>query len=183
MTCIVGIETPGGVMLGADSMGGDSTYWTAMPAAEPKVFRLGHYVIGFTYSFRMGDLLRYHASLPVPPERGSIHRHMVTRVIPALRLILKEHGFATTKDGAEVGGDFLIGARGTLFHIQQNYAVQRAAFGYDAAGCGAQSALGALSCAQGQPRARLRAALIAAERHNMGVRGPWRFVAEKGRRG
>jgi len=176
MTCIVGIETSRGVMLGGDSMGGESIYWTAMTSAEPKVFRLGAYVLGFTSSFRMGDLLRYHADLPEPPVRGSLHRHMVIDVVPVLRSVLKDHGFATTKEGAEVGGDFLIGVRGALFHVQSNYAVQRATFGYDAAGCGAQSALGALSCARGTPRARLRAGLVAAERHNLGVRGPWRFV-------
>jgi hypothetical protein len=179
MTCIVGIETPKGVMLAADSMGGEGTYWTAMTSAEPKVFRLGAYVLGFTTSFRMGDLLRYHAALPAPPARGPLHRHMVLKVVPVLRSVLKDHGFATTKEGGEVGGDFLIGVRGALFHVQSNYAVQRATFGYDAAGCGAQSALGALSCAKGEPRARLRAALVAAERHNMGVRGPWSFATER----
>lgn len=177
MTCIVGVETKRGILLGADSLGGESTYWTATTSAEPKVFRIGPYVLGFTTSFRMGDLLRYHAALPEPPAGArALHRHMVVKVVPVLRATLKDHGFATTRDGGEVGGDFLIGVRGALFHVQSNYAVQRATFGYDAAGCGAQSALGALSCAKGVPRARLRAALEAAERHNMGVRGPWHFV-------
>jgi hypothetical protein len=180
MTCIVGIETEAGVILGADSMAGEATYWTADTAVEPKVFRVGPYVLGFTTSFRMGELLRYHLALPPPPARGPFHRHMVTGVIPAIRACFKEHGFATSKDGAEVGGDFLIGVHGQLYHVQSNYHVGRSPHGYDAAGCGAQSALGALSATDGRkPRGRLRAALVAAERHNMGVRGPWRFVTER----
>lgn len=179
MTCIVGIETSNGVILGADSMAGEATYWTADIAVEAKVFRVGAYVIGFTTSFRMGEILRYHLALPSPP-RARLHRHMVTVVVPAVRACFKEHGFATSKEGAEVGGDFLIATQGELYHVQSNYHVGRSPHGYDAAGCGAQSALGALSATHGKrPRDRLRAALVAAERHNMGVRGPWRFVAER----
>jgi hypothetical protein len=180
VTCIVGIETRVGVLLGADSMGGDTTYWTALTTAEPKVFRSGEYVLGFTTSFRMGDLLRYHLALP-PPERRPLHRHLVTHVVPAIRECLKGGGFATTKEGAETGGDFLLGVAGQFFHIRGDYSVQRAQHGYDSAGSGAQTALGALAVARGAPRTRLRSALAAAERHNMGVRGPFRFAAEQAR--
>jgi hypothetical protein len=180
MTCIVGIETPRGVMLGADSMAGEFTYWTAGEHAEPKVFRVGPYVIGFTSSFRMGDLLRYHLALPDPPARAS-HKHMVTKVVPAVRALFRAHGFATTKEGAEVGGDFLVGVSGALYRVSSDHQVSRSRYGYAAVGSGAQTALGALSAIANPRRAResLRAAPEAAARHSMGVRGPWRFIAER----
>jgi hypothetical protein len=180
MTCIVGIETPRGVVLGADSLGADPESWSASEHAEPKVFRVGPYVIGFTTSFRMGDILRYHVTLPKPPAQAPLHRHLVTKVVPVLRAAFRRHGFLASKEGADVGGDFLIGVRGRLFHVFADHQVGRAAHGYDAAGCGAQSALGALSvCADvKRPRESLRRALVAAERHNMGVRGPWKFLGE-----
>jgi hypothetical protein len=112
MTCIVGIETPRGVLLGADSMSAETTCWTADVCVEPKVFRAGAYVMGFTTSFRMGDLLRHQARLEPPSGRGSLHRHLVTKVIPALRELFKGGGFATSKDGAESGGCFLLGRAG-----------------------------------------------------------------------
>lgn len=179
MTCIVGIETDRGVLLGADSMAGDAAYWGADTHTTPKLFRVGPYVFGFTTSFRMGDLLRYHLTLPMPPKTR-LHRHMVIAVVPAVRACLKEGGFATTKEGAEVGGDFLVGVRGELYQVSSNYMVSRSANGYAAVGCGQFVASGALFATEGQePRARVRRALEAAQHHNMGVRGPWRFLAQR----
>jgi ATP-dependent protease HslVU (ClpYQ) peptidase subunit len=179
MTCIVGIETPDGVLLGADSIAADPATWTAATRAEAKLFRVGDYLFGFTTSFRMGDLLRYHLALPAAPKTR-LHRHMVMGVVPAIRACLKEGGFATTKDGAEVGGEFLVGARGQLFHVSSDYQVGRSAHGYGAVGSGLQAALGALSATEEEePRTRARKALEAAARHTLGVRGPWRFLAER----
>ena len=178
MTCIIGIETDDGVILAGDSMAGDPSYYSADSLDIPKLFRVGAHVLGFTTSFRMGDLLRYHLALPNPP-RSNLHRYMVTTVIPAVRTCLKDGGFATTKDGAEVGGDFLIGVSGRLFRVSSNYMVARSANGYAAIGCGEFVAVGAMFAASDlAPRARLRIALEAAEHHNMGVRRPWRFLSE-----
>jgi len=176
VTCIVGIETESGVILGADSCAADG--WGSHVRAEPKLFRVGAHVLGFTTSFRMGDLLRYHLKLPDPPKRGH-HRHLVTQVIPLIRACLKEGGFATTKDGADVGGDFLIGVHGSLFRVESDYQVGRSAFGYNATGSGGYVALGALAATEGRkPKDRLRLALEASSRHVLGVRGPWHFLAE-----
>jgi hypothetical protein len=181
MTCIVGIETPQGVMLGADSISGDTGSWTCWTADVPKLFRLGQYVLGFTSSWRMGDLLRHQLRL-APPPATRVHRHMVVAVVPAIRACLKEGGFATTKDGAEVGGFFLIGTNGQLFQIGSDYQVNRSTHGYNAVGVGRDIALGALAATErGAPRRRLRLALEAAGKHCMGVRGPWCFLAESGR--
>ncbi len=176
MTCIVGIETPDGVLIGADSIA--VAGWTAniRGAAEPKLFRLREYIIGFTSSYRMGDLLRYHLTIASPPKTR-LHRHMVVNVVPAIRACLKDGGFATTKDGAEVGGAFLVGVRGRVYLISQDYQVDRSTYGYNVTGMTDQ-ALGSLASTEGEePRARIRKALEAAERHSIGVRRPWRFLA------
>lgn len=174
MTCIVGVETKRGAIIGGDSLAGDD--WYSDVRAEPKVFRLRDYVFGFTTSFRMGDLLKHHLSLPTPPIRG-VHKHLVTVAIPAIRECLKAGGFATTKDGAEVGGDFLIGVRGGVYHVASDYQVGRSAHGYAAIGCGGQIARGALYASAGMaPRRRVKVALEAAARHCMGVVGPWHIV-------
>ncbi len=178
MTCIVGVETPRGVLLGADSISADG--WVCFVSDQPKLFRIGAYVLGFTSSWRMGDLLRHHLRLPPPPV-ARVHRHMVVTVIPAIRACLKEGGFATTKEGAEIGGFFLIGASGHLFQVASDYQVNRSSHGYDVVGVANAIALGALAATDRAgltPRKRLRTALEAAGKHCMGVRGPWRFLAE-----
>ncbi len=62
MTCIVGIETDKGVVIGGDSAGVSGLGLTVR--ADEKVFARGPFVMGFTSSFRMGQLLRYGALDP-----------------------------------------------------------------------------------------------------------------------
>ena len=180
MTCIVGIEAKGGVILGADSISTDYAVTTVRSAEDCKVFRIGEYVLGFTSSFRMGNLLRYHLALPPPPARGSLHRHLVLKVVPAVRACLKEGGFATTKEGAEQGGSFLLGVRGELWSADADYQMGRNQHGYAAIGCGYAVALGSLySSKKLPPRRRVTLALEAAEQHSVHVRRPWRLLAER----
>lgn len=180
MTCIVGIEHRGGVILGADSLASASD-WTCHIESTSKLVRSDAYIFGFTSSFRMGDILRHHVALPGPPAgatEGKLLRHMVRAVVPVLRAAFKDGGWATTKDGAEVGGHFPIGVGGRLFCVQSEYQVLRSAHGYAAVGVCDGIAKGALAATEGQPpRVRLRKALLAAERHCVGVRGPFRFMS------
>jgi hypothetical protein len=91
---------------------------------------------------------------------------------------LKDGGYATTKDGGEVGGAFLVAVRGHVYKVDVDYQVARSAWGYDAVGSGKVAALGALSVGHGaEPKQRARAALLAAERHTAHVRRPWRFMS------
>ena len=175
MTCIVGIEHKDGVLLAADSM--SSNHYSADVASVAKLFRVGQHGFGFTSSWRMGDLLRYHLALPDPPAKD-LHRHLVTVAIPAIRACLKEGGFATVNNGVETGGSFLIAVRGQLFTIDTDFQVARSSHKYDAVGSGSLAALGALSATiGGDPRARATAALVAAEKHTCHVRRPWRFLS------
>jgi hypothetical protein len=175
MTCIVGIEHEGGALLAADSMTSD--HYSADVSTVSKLFRVGEYVFGFTSSWRMGDLLRYHLVLPPVPSR-QLHRHVAARVIPIVRSCFKDGGFSTTKEGAENGGSFLIAVRGHVYRVSDDYQVARSAWGYDAVGSGKVAAVGSL-CGSGgdEPRGRAIAALTAAERHTAHVRRPWRFMS------
>ena len=56
MTCIAGLVHDGAVYLAGDSAG--CSGWDLTVRADPKVFVSGSYVMGFTTSFRMGQLLR-----------------------------------------------------------------------------------------------------------------------------
>jgi ATP-dependent protease HslVU (ClpYQ) peptidase subunit len=142
--------------------------------ADTKVFRKGRYLFGFTTSFRMGQLIRYSLALPAP--KGDLDRFMTTRFVDALRDCLKTGGWARKEDEREVGGTFLVGVRGRLFAVYDDYQVGKAADGFAAVGCGDQIALGALYATKGtgmKPRARIKVALGAAERFSAGVRGPF----------
>lgn len=180
MTCIAGIETPDGVIIGGDSAG--LAGWVRTHRADPKVFLSGDYVIGFTTSFRMGQIIRF-ADLPKPLDRTgeNLERFMVTDFVNGVRQVLKDGGFAKKDSEREEGGQFLVGVNGNLFEIDPDYQVGRSRDGYDACGCGWELALGAFHATRNQkPETRLRKALEAAAHHSGGVHGPFTIVRSPG---
>lgn len=175
MTCVAGIAHGGKVWIGGDSAGVSG--WSLRVRADEKVFRSGHLVMGFTTSFRMGQLLRY--GLKVPEQTGKDdYGFLCTTFVDAVRECLKAGGYATKENEAEKGGDFLLGYRGNLYHVAADYQVARAAVGFDAVGCGRDVAIGALAVTPKQPpRRRILTALKAAEDFNAAVRGPFAVVS------
>lgn len=102
---------------------------------------------------------------------------MSTEFVDAVRKTLKEGGFAHVENGVERGGHFLVGWRGTLYHVEGDFQVGRPARGEDATGCGDALALGALYASRGRPpRSRVKVALDAAAAHSGSVAPPFRIV-------
>lgn len=172
MTCIAGIVEGGTVWIGADSAG--VCGYSLTVRADVKVFKNGPMLFGFTSSFRMGQLLRYALTLPDHDPRVEVEKYMATTFVNAVRECLKTHGFARKKEEAEEGGTFLVGYRGRLFCIQDDYQVAEALDAFDAVGCGHDIAKGSLFSSTNLPAdERIRVALQAAERYSAGVRGPF----------
>jgi len=178
MTCIVGIATGSDVVMGGDSAALDG--WTHNPCAHPKVFELGPYVIGFTTSFRMGQLLRYSLDVPAPPTDGAaLHRFLCTTFVDALRDCFKAGGWSEKDKEKESGGQFLVGVRGRLFMVDPGYAVLEPARGFAAVGVGDSFAMGSLATALVRTaEERVREALSVAAECSAGVRAP--FVVVRG---
>lgn len=181
MTAIAGIVHDGHVYLGGDSAGVERYGYSLAVRRDPKVFRNGELVMGFTTSFRMGDLLRYAFTPPRIHPDDDLDKWMRTTFVNEVRRCLKEGGWAGTKDGQETSGTFLVGVRGRLFEVEGDYQVGEASEGFNAVGCGAPIALGALYATEvADPCDRLIVALGAAERFSAGVRGPFTTVSTKG---
>lgn len=118
--------------------------------------------------------MRYKLEVPEQQDTTDVAEFMATVFVDAVRDCLKAGGWATTKDGRETGGGFLVGCRGRLFNICDDFQVAEASAGYDAVGCGQEVALGALFATKGKhPVKRVETALRAAEAHNAGVREPF----------
>jgi hypothetical protein len=176
VTCIVGLVAGQKVWIGGDSAGVSG--WDMVVRADAKVFRVGAFLMGFTSSFRMGQLLRHSFVPPHHPEGVDDERFMVTTFVDAVRNCLKTGGFARTENSVESGGMFLVGYRGKLYRIEDDYQVGVAADCADAVGCGWSSARGSLHTSGRlvpniKPEQRVRWALEAAERCSAGVRGPF----------
>jgi hypothetical protein len=177
VTVIVGLVHNGVVYLGGDSAG--ISGWDLTVRADPKVFTVGPYAIGYTTSFRMGQLLRY-AFDPPKPDTVKLDRFMVTTFVDAARAALKAGGWAKKDNEQEEGGNWLVGVAGRLFEVCGDYQVAESANGYAAIGCGWQVACGALHATPTvAPRRRLQLALEAAQHHSAGVRGPFAYVRSR----
>ncbi|MEU6491092.1 hypothetical protein ABZ890_11945 [Streptomyces sp. NPDC046984] len=182
MTAIVGLVHQGTVHLGGDSAG--VAGYSLTVRADVKVFTNGPYAMGFTSSFRMGQLLRYSFTPPAPMGQSvekwdDVPKFMATHFIDAVRETLKTGGWLKKDSEREDGGTFLVGVCGHLFRIDSDFQVGEAADGYAAVGCGDEIALGALYAtakSRMAPHRRVRLALEAAERFSAGVRGPFALV-------
>jgi ATP-dependent protease HslVU (ClpYQ) peptidase subunit len=175
LTVIVGIAQDGHVCIGGDSAGIAGLDLTVR--TDQKVFRNGDFIFGFTSSFRMGQLLRYAFRPPDHDPRVPTEKYMVTTFIDAVRTCLKQGGYATTRDGGEAGGTFVVGYVGALYVVESDYQVGIPAAGYAAVGCGDSVALGALYATNDKPvRERVEIALAAAERFSAGVCGPFTIL-------
>jgi ATP-dependent protease HslVU (ClpYQ) peptidase subunit len=143
MTIIVGIQSEGKVWIGGDSQG--SAGWEKTQRADEKVFVAHGIAYGFTTSYRMGQILRYHAEEVLSTcRKDDTMRYVVTCLVPMWRRILTENGFTKTTNGREETGQFLIGVDGQLFSIEADMQVGKPALPYAACGCGFAYALGAL---------------------------------------
>lgn len=172
MTCIVGIAEGGKVYIGGDSAG--VCGMDIAIRADRKIFKNQGFVMGFTSSFRMGQLLCYKFSPPPRHPDEDVMGYMVTKFIDGVRDCFKDGGYARKVSEVESGGQFLVGYEGRLFSIEGDYQIGETMCGYHAVGCGADYAKGSLFATMGeQPEKRLDMALRAAAAHSAGVCGPF----------
>lgn len=199
MTCIVAAADGKEVVLGGDTLGSHSRGSDGIPRADAKVFRSGPYVIGFTTSYRMGQILRYLTTFPDPPEdhaSDALERFFVAEFVPAIKQSFQEHGFdlkasfpSTGKEdfqiqGVQVGGLFIVGVNGHVFEIREDFQVSRPAAPYSAIGTGAPVAHGALHALATAKdislQDRVKIALSASQTYCTVVRAPFHFVSTAG---
>ena len=175
MTCIVGLIDNGKVWIGGDSSAASG--WMVRSSDCPKVFRVGEFLIGYTTSFRMGQILQYHLSIEPQNGHQDDFAYMVRNFAEAARSCLKDFGFAKIDNNEERGGVFLVAYRNNLYSIDSDFQVNKMTDGFDAAGCGREFALGALAALADLPaRERIERALEIAANFSGGVLGPFTIV-------
>jgi len=174
LTCIVGIEYNGNIYMGGDSAG--SNGWSISTQVSPKIFKVGELLIGYTSSFRMGQLLQYQLEIEAQ-EQGSNEEYMIKVFAETARSLFKEYGYSKIEKNEEEGGRFLVGYRGELYLVQSDFSVLRTIDRFNSVGCGAAYALGALKILDlSDPEVALTKALESAAYFSTGVRGPFHFL-------
>lgn len=142
MTCIIGLAHEGKVYIGGDSMASDG--YSKHATALRKVFRVGEFLIGYTSSFRMGQILQYHLDVRHQQDGETDERYMVVAFIEAVRKFLKDMGYSRIDSNQEEGGTFLVGYRGRIYEVACDFQVNHYISGIAACGAGQDYALGAM---------------------------------------
>jgi ATP-dependent protease HslVU (ClpYQ) peptidase subunit len=184
MTCIVGYleesvcegKTSISVWMGADSAGVGG--WDHVSRKDKKVFFNGEFLIGFTTSFRMGQLLQYKFIPPEIPEGMDLFEYMVSLFVEEWRVVSRNAGFTERVNEKESSGQFLVAARGRLFCIYSDFQVEESNANHNTAGCGYAYAAGAIEAFNETGKIMdgeevVLKALEIAERCSAGVRGPF----------
>jgi ATP-dependent protease HslVU (ClpYQ) peptidase subunit len=180
MTCVVGLISEDRVYIGADSASVDVSDLVTRPTNVPKVFKRGKFLIGYTTSFRMGQLLEHWLDVPSRPDGQKGQVYMVKEFVERVRELFKDKGFATVKNSNEKGGTFLVGYNGCLYTIHGDFQVAELSDGFDAVGCGSEFALGAMAALTDlKPAQRIKKSLEIAAYFSAGVCPPFRIKSMK----
>jgi ATP-dependent protease HslVU (ClpYQ) peptidase subunit len=146
MTIIVGYKDKKNkkVIIGGDTnaTGG----WHTSRRLDGKTFTVHGISYGFTSSYRMGQIIKYH----MPELLSTIRKkdpfnYVVSVLVPEYRRLLKAHGYNGEYDSHnDVSGRFIIAIDGNLFAIDNDFQVIEPRDDYFAVGCGSEYALGSL---------------------------------------
>jgi len=183
MTCIVAYfdRENDCVYMGGDSAG--SSNYDVRIRKDPKVFKNGEFMIGFTTSFRMGQLLMAPFDDLFPQkESEKDYDYLVNSFIPNIQKRFKEHSFTKVKNEVHEGGTFILVYRNKIYEIEDDFQVSEYYDDFDSVGCGSPYALGALKALQGINMAvklKVEMALEIAAYFSGGVSAPFNVISNK----
>lgn len=174
MTCIVGLVHNGTVWMGTDSAGSDGV--TYIVVKNKKVFRSNKMLLGFTSSWRMGQLLQTSLQVPRHQPKVDDFTYLTSTFIDVVLECFKDKTFAKVENNVVEGGTFLVGYRGHIYMVQDDFSIVESTLPYIACGSGqahAQGALHALTKTNLSPKVKIIKALEAAAAFNCGVYPPF----------
>jgi ATP-dependent protease HslVU (ClpYQ) peptidase subunit len=184
MTCIVGMAQKDKVWVGGDSAASSSDTMEKCLRRDPKVFKNGEFLIGYSGSFRFGQILRYKFIPPGKKDDQEDYEYMVTDWLDALRHACKEGGFSKIEDNEEELPDAsaLIGYHNKLYVLDSDFQIGELTNDMYAIGCGAGLALGSMATSMKiskrmPPRKRIQLALEASAQYALGVEPPFLILS------
>ncbi len=142
MTLIVGyVDENGNGHMAADSNGTSVDYHATQEYKASKIFTIGDgkFLIGYTTSFRMGQIIE-HCFIPPPHVEGiSNVKYMINEFMPKLIQSFRDNRYIL--DTEKSGGTFLVYYNGSLFKIYNDFQIQETVNNFDACGSGEMQAL------------------------------------------
>lgn len=165
MTCIAALADGDNVYMAGDRGMGDGEI--ILSTNTRKICIRGKYILGFSGSMGIGQLIKY---VDLPDPKGDLDMILRLELVKNLRDTIDAFGIPYTENNET---DFLVGVRGRLFEINTSD-WQVAEYSQTAIGSGGEIALGSLHTTRTwkSPEKRLRYALDAAIDLSPGCVGP-----------
>lgn len=179
MTCIVAIEHEGTVWMGGDSAASRDN--EIVRRTNEKVFFNEEFLIGYSGSFRIGQLLQYAFQAPKQSYGQTDMEYMVVDFVDALRYLLKDKGVLMKEEEGEAhDAEILIGYRGRIYVVESDFHIGCPLTPYASSGSGAPYALGALYVLNDDeklsPQEKIDKALSASAEYSTGVSSPFTIM-------
>ncbi len=141
MTCIIAVGKDKDVYMAADTLG--SNGHNNSRDANSKIIKMdGGVLVGYSASYRLGQLLRYEFKIPSRRvgHLGDSHMYyMITKFIPRLQVLFGVNEYDMAKDEASL----VVAFDGEVFLISHDLSVFQPMDGVMAIGSGAETAMGA----------------------------------------
>jgi len=121
MTCIIGFidKSKRKMTIAGDRLG--SNGHTGSPINQPKIFKRGKILFGYTSSFRYGQILEHYLTIP-KDTRKSAYDYMVLDLVPLIRTILEEHKYTGSDEKAKSGVSIFM-YKGFVYELQSDWSV------------------------------------------------------------
>lgn len=186
MTCIIGLETPNAIYIAGDSAGADESGFS-VTRRDGKVCRKmtgNNYdlLLGFSHSFRYGQLLKYKWDVPKYDESLDFNDYLHIDFIDSIYELLNDSYLDDKNiDNTELGS-CIMSFNDRLFLIGSDLSVEQIDYNFSdfvAIGCGSDMAYGAMEALQHlEPETRLYRSLEIVNKYNPStIRKP--FTIEK----
>lgn len=179
MSCVVGYVDKDVIYMGGDSAAtGDGSSDQRLRKSE-KVFRLTgqndtEIVVGFCGSYRIGYFLKHCFELPAAGLRQEPQSYVYRSFLPDLEDQMVRNKIKLT------GSEILVGFRGRLFLIEEDFSPTESMEHFEACGEGGPYALGALYILSKDdrytPEEKVTMALTASSMYCSVVRPPFKIV-------
>lgn len=181
MTCIAGlIDKNGKGYIASDSVGSNGHNKSVYK--NKKIFKKGNLLIGYTTSYRMGQLLEHNLTIPERKVGQLLDNYMYVDFVNAVRALFRDNGYLKVDNNTESGGTFLIITEGRIFKMEDDLCLLETSDNFDAVGSGqnfAQATLYILNkYTKLTPEKQLTEAIECASRYIATVGGEVRFLSD-----
>lgn len=174
MTAVVGLIDKERIWIGADSAASSDNL--VVERSDEKVFQVNEYLVGIAGSFRMGNLLRYSILPAIESQHQDVDNETFihTSFINTIQEGFNSFKFSYREQEEAFGGIFLVGYRGTLFAVHDDFHIGTYKDNYAALGSGREYCYGSLYSTKSLPsKERVLTALGASVKYCPTVSDPF----------